>query len=226
VPAPTSQTLDRGLRLLELLAERPEGLSAAEIAGELRVDRAIVHRLLNTLLAHHLAMRDDDKRYRVGSAVVRLGRFAFGTLRAAAMPVLRRLARETGCTATLTIADGEDAVALATVEPPEPAGPFVMYHPGFRHPLDRGAPGIAILSSRPAVAGERDAVREARRRGYAVTKADLIAVGMSVAAPIRSGRAEATASVAAIRIPDLDPDLCGPAVAAAADAIAAALPAR
>lgn len=223
MPAPTSQTLDRGLRLLTLLADTPDGLAAGEIAAKLGVDRAIAHRLLTTLVAHHLAVRDDDKRYRVGTGVVRLGRFAFGTLRGAAMPVLRRLARETGCTATLTIADGDDAVALATVEPPESAGPYVMYHPGFRHPLDRGAPGIAILSSRPPAPGEREAVREARRSGYAVTKADLIAVGMSVAAPIRRAQAEATASVAAIRIPDLDPETCGPLVISAAAHIAEAL---
>ena len=42
----TAQTLDRGLRLLHLVAEAPAGLSVTEAAQRLAVGRAVVYRLV------------------------------------------------------------------------------------------------------------------------------------------------------------------------------------
>src|SRR3712207_8333823 len=41
-----SKTLDRGLRLLEVLREEPEGLTVSQLAEALRSHRAAVYRLL------------------------------------------------------------------------------------------------------------------------------------------------------------------------------------
>ena len=66
-------------------------------------------------------------------------------LRDLAVPVLRALAESVGCTAHLTVADGEEALALAVVEPSW-TDFHVAYRVGSRHPLNRGAAGKAILA--------------------------------------------------------------------------------
>ena len=68
-------------------------------------------------------------------------------LRDLAVPVLRALAEAVGCTAHLTVADGEEALALAVVEPSW-TDFHVAYRVGSRHPLDQGAAGKAILLGR------------------------------------------------------------------------------
>jgi DNA-binding IclR family transcriptional regulator len=223
MPRLRSQTLDRGLALLKLLSASPDGLTVIEMAAHLKVDRAIVYRLINTLIEHHLAARDHARRYRIGIAVLELSRSAFSTLRVVAMPELRKVANETGGTATLSVADGNETVVLATVGPQHGAGPFVMYHPGFRHPLDRGAAGVAILSGRQPQPGERAAVGEARARGYAVSRGEFNAAAMAIAAPIIVDGEEAHASVGVIGIPaaSIDETTVGPRIAAASRLIAA-----
>ena len=57
-----SQTLDRGLRALEMVAAAPEGMTVQQVAERLDVHRTIAHRLLATLAAHHLIARGPDNR--------------------------------------------------------------------------------------------------------------------------------------------------------------------
>ena len=58
--------------------------------------------------------------------------------------MLRRLAEQVGCTAHLTVAEGDEALALAVIEPSW-TDFHVSYRVGARHPLNRGAAGKAIL---------------------------------------------------------------------------------
>ena len=52
--AETSQTLDRGLTVLELLSDSSDGLTVTEIAARLGVSRTVVYRLVVTLEQHAL----------------------------------------------------------------------------------------------------------------------------------------------------------------------------
>ncbi len=220
----TAQTLDRGLRILKVLAGEAEGLKVAELAGRLGIHRAIVHRLLGTLADHRLVARARDGRYRLGTGLVDLAQGVSPGLQAAALPELSRLAEEVGATAFLTVADGEEAVALAAVEPRR-TRMHVAYRPGSRHPLDVAASGVAILAGRPPRPGERAAVAEARARGYAVSRGELQPGTVGIAAPIVvHGRpAEASVAVVALGEDQLGEAQTAPRVIAAAAAIAAAL---
>ena len=55
--AETSQTLDRGLRVLAVLAGTPNGLTVTELAAAVGVNRTVVYRLVTTLEQHGLARR-------------------------------------------------------------------------------------------------------------------------------------------------------------------------
>ena len=117
MPAETSQTLDRGLRVLGVLAAAPDGLTVTELARRLGVNRTVVYRLVSTLEQHTLVRRDPRGRLHLGLGVLHLASAVQPVLRDLAVPVLRELAEAVGCTAHLTVADGQEALALAVVGP-------------------------------------------------------------------------------------------------------------
>ena len=215
----TSQTLDRGLAVLDLLAARPEGLTVAEIAAELRLDRAGVYRLVNTLAARTLVRRNGSARLTLGAGLLQLARAAFPNFQTAATAEVRRLAADVGALATLTVAEGDLGVAIITAEPLQ-SEPYLVHRPGFRHPLDRTASGIAILASRPSTPGEREAVATARRIGYAVSHGEVLPGATGIAAAIVVATRRIDASVGVVSMAKLDESSVAPRVVAAAATIA------
>lgn len=208
--AETSQTLDRGLRVLKVLAETPGGLTVTELAGRMSVNRTVVYRLVSTLEAHGLVRRDAAGRAHVGLGVLPIASAVHPVLRDVAVPVLRSLAEDLGCTAHLTIAEGDEALALAVIEPTW-TDFHVSYRVGSRHPLTLGAAGKAIL-----------AAREGEPPPYVVTTGELQSGAQGLAAPIR-GVDGLEASVGIITIGDIDVEQHAREVAEAARAIATAL---
>lgn len=213
----TSQTLDRGLTVLSLLAAHSDGLTAAELAEELSTARAVVYRLLRTLEAHRLVGRIDT-RYVLGFGVSELASRLRPRLQATVLPILRRLSQQTNSTALLSVADGDQALVLITEEPPE-SNLHLAVRQGARHPLDLGADGVAILSGRPAVPDDPKDVQRARQKGYALSIGALQAAAVGVAAPIRTSD-WATASIGVVQLGTKvsDPKVPDLVMAAAADA--------
>jgi DNA-binding IclR family transcriptional regulator len=212
VATETAQTLDRGLRLLALVAARPGGVTVTEAAGALGVGRSVVYRLIATLATHGLVRREAEGRIRLGLAVLALARRAQPLIAEAAMPSLRRLADDLGATAHLTIADNGEALALVVVEPSWTTL-HVAYRAGSRHPLDRGAAGRAILAARN---GNDGASR------WVASSGELQEGAHGIAAPLPAGSA-IDASVGVVTLSTLDALIAGPRVAAAADQVARAL---
>ncbi|MQY16676.1 HTH-type transcriptional regulator KipR [Streptomyces sp. RB5] len=216
--AETSQTLDRGLRVLKLLADTDHGLTVTELATKLGVNRTVVYRLLATLEQHALVRRDVGGRARVGLGVLRLGRQVHPLVREAALPSLRALAEDVGATAHLTLVDGSEALAVAVVEPSW-TDYHVAYRPGFRHPLDQGAAGRAILKGRGLGAG---ATHDDAASAYAFTHGELEAGACGAAAPLL-GVTGIEGSVGVVMLSDTIPEQVGVRVVDAAREVAAAL---
>lgn len=212
-----SQTLDRGLTVLALLARHGDGLTVAEIADRIGAARAIVYRLLRTLEAHDLAGRVGT-RYVLGFGVAELASHLRPRLQSVVLPILKRLSRQTGSTALLSVADGDQALILLTAEPVD-AAMHLALREGARHPLAIGADGVAILAGRPASGADTPDVRLARDRGYAVTAGKFQEGAVGVAAPIRvSDWATASIGVVQLGVSVSDPDVPGAVMAAAAEA--------
>src|SRR5687768_17876944 len=89
-----SQTLDRGLRALEMVAAASSGMTMQEVADRLEVHRTIAHRLLATLADHHLVARGPDNRFRAGGVLAALAGGLQSTLVDTALPIMRELAEE------------------------------------------------------------------------------------------------------------------------------------
>lgn len=215
----TSQTLDRGLTVLALLAERTEGLTAAELAAELSTARAVVYRLLRTLEAHRLVGRVDT-RYVLGIGVAELASRLRPRLQTTALPILRRLSQETDATALLSVIDGDQALVLLAEEP-QRGNLHLAVREGARHPLTVGADGLAILSGRPPQPDEQPEVARARVQGYALSIGALTPGALGVAAPIRTSD-WATASIGIVMLGGQldDPGLPAVVMAAAQEAAA------
>jgi DNA-binding IclR family transcriptional regulator len=140
-----SQTLSRGLRVLEIIGESDEPLSVAAIAQELGIHRSMVYRLLKTLEQHGFIAKNPSGGLVVGMRISSLARGVLKSLQEAAAPELSALAEELEMTAFLVSYDGESAVTLRSAEPLN-AQTTVAKKPGTRHSIDRGAPGHVIRS--------------------------------------------------------------------------------
>ena len=203
--AEISQTLDRGLRLVTLLAEASAPLSVTEAAAALGVNRTVVYRLAATLEQHGLVRRSGDGRLSLGFAVLGLAATVHPLLRQAALPALRALAEDVGATAHLTVADGGEALAVAVVEPSWTSF-HVAYRVGSRHDLRRGAAGRAILAGR---VGDLS---------YVSSEGELQPGASGIAAAV-TGVPSVEASVGVVALTGLDPTAVGPRVVRAADEI-------
>jgi DNA-binding IclR family transcriptional regulator len=210
VTAETSQTLDRGLRVLKLLADTDHGLTVTELSQRLGVNRTVVYRLLATLEQHSLIRRDLGGRARVGLGVLRLGRQVHPLVREAALPALRSLAEDIGATAHLTLVDGAEALTVAVAEPTW-TDFHVAHRPGHRHRLDQGAAGQAILAAR----------READP-GFTLVRGEGDSGACAAAAPLL-GVTGVEGSVGVVMLSDAVPERVGPRVVEAAREVAEAL---
>jgi DNA-binding IclR family transcriptional regulator len=228
--APHSQTLSRGIRMLETLAEHGEPLSIADLAHVLGVHRSIAYRILRTLEDHRLVIRDSAGLVQLGPRMAALARGVYHDLQAAALPELTAVANELAMTAFLVVLDQHECVTLVSVEPRHVVA-TVAQHPGTRHPLAAGAPGIAIQSrltqAQWAALGPSAQMRNealgAQEHGYAVSHDEVIPGLRSVAAPLVVPR-QAPAAVAVVYVASaIDVAALGSRLITAAAAIAESL---
>lgn len=179
----SAQTLERGLAVLETIGAAGRGITTSEIAAQTGLHRSIVHRLLVSLERTGYASRDAGGRYALGPALVALAARARPGLQDVAAPVLHALAAELDATASLVEAIGDAAVTALVAEPPTD-GPRFSYRLGNRDPLDRGAGGLAVLASGPALPDEPARVASVRADGVVTTHGELNPGAYGVAAPI------------------------------------------
>ncbi|KTR75719.1 MULTISPECIES: IclR family transcriptional regulator [Microbacterium] len=208
--SPASQTLSRGIRILEVLADARTPLSIDELASRLGVHRSIAYRLLRTLEDHGLVTRDAAGAVSLGARMAALAAGVAHDLQAEALPELTAIANELGMTCFLGVLDGEECITLASVEPRH-AVASVAQRPGARHPVTVGAPGKAILSLLPedewpdvvppTLAGD---VESTRIRGYATSHDEVIPTVQAVAVPLAL-RGQRPAAIAVVHVStDLD----------------------
>jgi DNA-binding IclR family transcriptional regulator len=199
-------------------AERPEW-GTSEIARAAGLPVPTAHRILAALTGRKYLARDErTRRFRLGPAALDLGERARAVLdlRQAALPVLRRLARETDETALLTVPNDERdrSICLERVESSQPLR--LSVEPGRRLPLHAGASQKALL----AFLGEEEIERiaagsleqlcratitdpealrsnlaEARERGWAISFEETNIGVWGVAVPLLDVQGAAVAAI-------------------------------
>lgn len=200
--APRSQTLSRGIGVLELLAAAGRSLTIDEIASRMGLHRSIVYRIVRTLQDHRLLARETTGGWSPGPGLAVLAHSVSRELQDVAVPELAAVAERLAMTAFVVVHDGGDCITLASVEPRNPAA-VIAQRPGTRHPLRRGAPGIALLTALGEAAVEDTGdtlharVAGAAEQGYATSHGEVIPGMSSVAVPV-PGRATPHAAVAVV----------------------------
>lgn len=207
---PASQTLSRGIRILEVLADARGPLTIDEVALRLGVHRSIAYRLLRTLEDHGLVSRDAAGAVNLGARMAALAAGVAHDLQAEALPELTAIANEFGMTCFLAVLDAAECITLASVEPRH-AVASVAQRPGARHPVTVGAPGKAILAQLAPAERPGDITDALRAdidttlaRGYATSHDEVIPTVQSVAVPLIL-RGQRPAAIAVVHVAtDLD----------------------
>ncbi|GAB2802586.1 IclR family transcriptional regulator [Streptomyces daliensis] len=111
-----SQTVDRALSILPLLAEGPANLE--QVSQRLGVHKSTALRLLRTLHEHGIVYRQPDQRYRLGARLFALAQEAVENLdvREIAHPHLVELNERTGHTVHLAVYEENEVLYIDKVE--------------------------------------------------------------------------------------------------------------
>lgn len=165
-PRPVStgtESADRVADVLLLFTRSDAPLGVSGIARDLALSKAVVHRILQSLLSRSLVqVVPGEATYRLGPAAIGLGTRAWSQLdvRTIAAPILKRLRDQTRETTTLSILVGRHRIYLDQFESPQEIKMVIEIGPRFA--LHSGASSRAILAHLPAAYAE-EAVRELRR---------------------------------------------------------------
>ncbi len=167
---------ERALRLLEVLAQRPEGYTAQELARRLQIPRSGVYALLATLIRMgYVEQAFPRGPYRLGPRVAWLARGVRGpqSLVEAFHDLIPGRFDET---VTLMVLDGEHVVVLAEAQGRE--GVRVVVPPGTRKPAQDSAGGWILLAHQ----GD-PALDEVRRKAAALRKtSDVVELAVPLCA--------------------------------------------
>jgi DNA-binding IclR family transcriptional regulator len=114
------QTLDRALKIIELLALHSEGFGVTEIGQRVGLHKSTVHRLLSHLVAQGYIEKDEKGAvYTLGLKFIELASLRLNQveLKTEAGPYLRRLAAQLDQPIHLAILSDTDAVYIEKIEP-------------------------------------------------------------------------------------------------------------
>ena len=221
------KSLERGLKILEILGEVSRPLTLTEIANLSNLNKTSTKRFLHTLGILGYVNRDGSKRFFLGSKNLSLG-FSFlnsSNLRKMAKPYLDELAHELKATVNLAVLDNLDMLFLYRKEVKQ----FLKYdlQAGSKLPAYLTACGKMLLAGLPddELKKKIDAmelhqitpktntskkhllkdIRETRKRGYSVVDRELSMDLYTVGVPVINGKNRVVAAMnAALQIKDVD----------------------
>jgi IclR family acetate operon transcriptional repressor len=208
--------------VLLLFTGGPEYLGVSTISRELGLSKAVVYRILQSLVSREVLATDPGTvGYRLGPAAVALGASALRRFdaRAAAAPVLRKLRDVTGETTTLSGLVGDERVYLEQFE--SRAEIKMTVDIGKRFPLHAGSSGKAILAALPdwrrdaVLSGELAALTDRTITDEAALREELATIAREgVAVSLGERQAGAGSVAAALMGPDGEVhgsiSVCGP----------------
>lgn len=225
-----SQSLDRGLDVLELLDGSEDDVGVRDVARRLGLSPAIVQRLINTLCERGYLLRDpDSRRYRLGYRAIGLGsgRARSGDLVSLTQGELRRLTEQHRVNAFLGILKQGRAIYLLTVQGDGPIA--IRAGAGEEMPLHSTAIGKILLASLDAIAsrallGKRKLPRvtertvtdpdkllrsldRVRTQGYSLVREENLPGVLSIGAPVHDAGGAVVAAISVAYPRSLDPAL-------------------
>jgi DNA-binding IclR family transcriptional regulator len=143
--------LERGLLVLEFLAQSRRGVTLSQLTRKLQLPRSTGHALLLTYQRTGYVQRcEKTGRYCLGFRLQALANLALGgaSLRTQAAPYLRRLMTDTGLAVHLAVMEDGEAILIDRIE--APGTPQLATWVGKRMGLHCTALGKALISELPS----------------------------------------------------------------------------
>ncbi len=210
--------LDKGLKVISLLAEVRTPLRIASISDELGFPRTTVYRLVESLERQGFLRRvGSGKEFFLSLQFLQLGEIVRESfeLRQIAYPPMEKLRDEVGMAVHLVIRDGQEAVYVEKIESTRPVRLFTQV--GRRAPLYIPASSRIFLAAcsddeideyvstvemvrhtKNTVADAdalRAAVREIRQKGYSVSFSEIVPETAEAAVGVMNHRGEVIAAL-------------------------------
>lgn len=160
----TIQSVLRATRILRAFNSRKPELGVSELSRLTGLHKTTVYRLLVTLEQESFVQRSPDSdKYRLGPALIRLGRLVLDGIDLArqALPHMRALVDETDETVMLEVWDNDRALVVASVDGRRLSR--VSAGAGSRMPAHATAGGKMLLASLPREDLDRVLARELKR---------------------------------------------------------------
>jgi IclR family KDG regulon transcriptional repressor len=206
------QSLARGLRILEILAQAQDGVSITELAERLGVDKGSASRLVATLASYGYAEKDEQtRRYHLGLQVVTISRSLLTRLpfREVTKPFLRQLMERTGECAHLAVPGQGKVLYIDQVESPATLrvnaqvgtmnplhctalGKILLAFGGVKLPADLEAFTPNTITNTEQLLKNLDQIRD---QGYAVDDEEFDLGVRCIAVPVKDFRGKVVASM-------------------------------
>jgi len=218
-PHHVNQSLDRGLRILELFSRHVHTLTAKEIADRLEIAPTTLYPFLHTLVAHGYLELNGHKEYHLGLKFLeRVGEIhQVYDVRSVARREMVTLSRAVEANARLAVLYGNEVLYLEQEEGGPTANVILKEVVGLRVPSYCTALGKVLLAHLPSHDLEqvlptlvfqkitdktitspdllRQELETVRRNGYALELEELQVGGGCVAAPIRRASGQVVAAI-------------------------------
>jgi IclR family transcriptional regulator, acetate operon repressor len=194
------RAVDRAIAILQSFTPEEPAMSVLELQRRVGLSRPTLYRLLHTLASRGLIdALGDPQRFRLAHGVMQLSHVWLKGLDtiSVARPVLENLRESTGETAALFSLQGDRVICVLEYKSPH----VLSISRGVGHAVktSQGATGKAILSrldeerraevfrriGNDADQSElRKAIEAVRRQGYAISRGEIFAGAVAIAAPI------------------------------------------
>ncbi len=210
-------TLEKTLRILELVSESPKGLRLKEISEKTGFNKSTVYRFLVHLEREGYLIRNGSQAYVLGIKFIEMatrGNWVEG-LRSVSWPFLLELQRAVPETVNLGVLDLDYVLYIEVLESPHAFR--LVSTPGMKRPLHCTGLGKALLAFLPQPDQERllaafdfsrqtprtitspvrfrKELAQIRERGYAIDDEEAVVGSRCVAAPILDSKQRAIAAV-------------------------------
>lgn len=167
--AEPTKVLLKGLAVLEAMLAHDGEAGISEIARATDIDKATVHRLVNTLRgAGYIARVDPGRRYRLTDRMARFAPRKPRSLMELALPRMRRLVDTVNETVYVAVPNGDDAVFLDKIEGDQTIRVHTVN--GSRIPLWCGSAAKTLLAYSSPEVIERVAARLDPVTSYTITR--------------------------------------------------------
>lgn len=163
----SAPALEKGLDILEFLAEHQDGCGLAEVALGIGRTKGEIFRMLAVLEARRYVERDREaERYRVTDKLFRLGlrQPRYRALVQVSAPFMESFSEATRYPCHLAIPTGSQIAVIARAEGKDLVG--VSVRVGYRQPLTDTGSGMCLLAFMPEYGRKRalDALRAEKRK--------------------------------------------------------------